>query len=97
MSVYEGDGASGGLTWGMWKRFALGAVLVVLLSATAVASGVLLQVHETIAVFQKAFSDVAMVTIIVNRFWLSTPIDNPMVAMITSDEPRAIKPMASAK
>lgn len=52
MSVYEGDG-SAHLIRTMWKRFALGALLVVLLSATAVASGVLLQVHETIAVFQK--------------------------------------------
>ncbi len=52
MSVYEGDG-SPHLIRAMWKRFALGALLVVLLSATAVASGVLLQVHETIAIFQK--------------------------------------------
>ena len=37
-----------------------------------------------------------MVTIIVNRFWLSTPIDRPMVAMITSVEPRAFMPQASA-
>ncbi len=41
------------LGWEMWKRFAIGSLLVVLLSATAVASGVLLQVHETIAVFQR--------------------------------------------
>jgi len=51
VSVYEGEGIKG-LGWDMWKRFLIGAVLVVLLSATAVASGVLLQVHETIAVFQ---------------------------------------------
>ncbi|HVF78014.1 MAG TPA: LCP family protein [Solirubrobacteraceae bacterium] len=52
MSVYEGD-APPRLTWDMWKRFAIGAALVIALSATAVASGVLLQVHETIEVFQK--------------------------------------------
>jgi LCP family protein required for cell wall assembly len=51
MSVYED--APPRLTWDMWKRFAIGAVLVIMLSATAVASGVLLQVHETIEVFQK--------------------------------------------
>ena len=51
MSVYEGDGAPR-LGWEMWKRFLVGGLLVVLLSATAVASAVLLQVHETIAVFQ---------------------------------------------
>ena len=30
-----------------------------------------------------------MVTISVNRFWLSTPIDRPIEAMMTSVEPRA--------
>ncbi|CAN5176882.1 hypothetical protein BH20ACT16_BH20ACT16_02120 [soil metagenome] len=52
MSVYEGD-APPRLGWDMWKRFAIGGILVIMLSATAVASGVLLQVHETIEVFQK--------------------------------------------
>jgi len=37
----------------MWKKFLLGGILVIMLTATAVASGVLLQVHETIAVFQR--------------------------------------------
>ncbi len=37
-----------------------------------------------------------MVTIIVNRSWLSAPIDRPMVATITSVEPRAFMPVASA-
>jgi polyisoprenyl-teichoic acid--peptidoglycan teichoic acid transferase len=52
MSVYEGQGPPR-LTWDMWKRFAIGGILVVALTATAVASAVLLQVHETIAVFQR--------------------------------------------
>jgi len=52
MSVYEGEGPPR-LGWEMWKKFALGGILVVALTATAVASGVLLQVHETIAVFQR--------------------------------------------
>ena len=39
----------------------------------------------------------AMATIIVNRSWLSAPIDNPTVAMITSVEPRAFMPQASAR
>jgi LCP family protein required for cell wall assembly len=51
VSVY-GNESSSGLTWDMWKRFLVGGVLVILLSATAVASGVLLQVHQTIQVFQ---------------------------------------------
>ncbi len=51
MNVYEGEGVPR-LGWEMWKRFLIGGVLIVLLTATAVASGVLLQVHETIAVFQ---------------------------------------------
>ncbi len=37
----------------MAKKFALGAVLIVLLSATAVASGVLLEVDKSIEVFQE--------------------------------------------
>jgi hypothetical protein len=37
-----------------------------------------------------------MATIIVNRFSLSAPIDSPMVATITSVEPRAFIPQASA-
>jgi len=52
VSVFETD-APPRLGWDMWKKFALGAILVIMLSATAVASGVLLQVHETIAVFQR--------------------------------------------
>jgi LCP family protein required for cell wall assembly len=52
MSVYEGD-AGPRLTWDMWKKFLLGGVLVVALTATAVASSVLLQVHDTIDVFQR--------------------------------------------
>ena len=38
----------------------------------------------------------AMATIMVNRFWLSAPIDRPMVATITSVEPRAFMPVPSA-
>ena len=38
----------------------------------------------------------AMVTIMVNRFGLSAPIDKPMVATITSVEPRAFMPVPSA-
>ena len=38
----------------------------------------------------------AIATIIVNRFWLSAPIDRPTVATITSVEPRAFMPVASA-
>ena len=52
MSVYEAE-APPRLGWEMWKRFAIGAVLVITLSATAVASAVLLEVHESIDQFQK--------------------------------------------
>jgi len=51
MSVYESE-ATPRLGREMWKRFLIGGVLVVLLSATAVASGVLLQVHEALDKFQ---------------------------------------------
>ena len=39
---------------------------------------------------------IAIVTIMVKRFWVSAPIDRPTVAMITSVEPRAFIPVASA-
>ena len=39
----------------------------------------------------------AMATIMVKRFWLSAPIDRPMVAMMTSVEPRAFMPQPSAR
>ncbi|HEV2776194.1 MAG TPA: LCP family protein [Solirubrobacteraceae bacterium] len=52
MSVYEGEGGVTRLGWDTWKRFLVGGLIVMLLSATAVASAVLLQVHETIEVFQ---------------------------------------------
>ena len=52
MSVYEETEGPPRLSWDMWKKFLLGGILVIALTATAVASGVLLQVHETIAVFQ---------------------------------------------
>ena len=39
----------------------------------------------------------AMVTIMVKRFWLNAPIERPMVATITSVEPRAFMPVPSAK
>ena len=51
MSVWEGETPRVGRE--LWKSFAIGSVLIVLLSATAVASGILLQVHETIDVFQQ--------------------------------------------
>ncbi|MEA2131720.1 MAG: hypothetical protein QOJ85_4611, partial [Solirubrobacteraceae bacterium] len=38
----------------MAKKFVVGAVLIVLLSATAVASAVLLEVDKSIQVFQEA-------------------------------------------
>jgi LCP family protein required for cell wall assembly len=53
VSVYESEGQSR-LSWDMWKKFMLGGILVIALSATAVASAVLLQVHETIEVFQNS-------------------------------------------
>jgi polyisoprenyl-teichoic acid--peptidoglycan teichoic acid transferase len=52
MSVYEGE-APPRLGWEMWKKFLIGGILVVMLTATAVASAVLLQVHDTIEVFQR--------------------------------------------
>ncbi|HEX8158253.1 MAG TPA: LCP family protein [Solirubrobacteraceae bacterium] len=51
MSVYESE-ATPRLGRDMWKRFAIGGILVVLLTTTAVATGLLLQVHESVQIFQ---------------------------------------------
>ena len=53
MSVWEGDPPRVGRE--LWKSFAIGSVLIVLLSAPAVAGGHLLMVHETIGYFQNEF------------------------------------------
>lgn len=50
MSVYESEGPPR-LGWGMIKRFALGALLIVVLSAGAVASAILLEVNDSINAF----------------------------------------------
>ncbi|MDQ3676443.1 MAG: LCP family protein [Actinomycetota bacterium] len=52
MSVYEPEGPPR-LGWEMVKRFALGGVLIVLLSATAVATAVLLEVHDSINIIER--------------------------------------------
>ncbi|MDX6705406.1 MAG: polyisoprenyl-teichoic acid--peptidoglycan teichoic acid transferase [Solirubrobacteraceae bacterium] len=52
MSVYESE-ATPRLGRDMWKRFAIGGILVVLLTTTAVATGLLLQVHESVQIFQR--------------------------------------------
>ena len=52
MSVYQPE-APPRLGWEMAKRFAIGAVIIVMLSATAVASAVLLEVHDAINIIEK--------------------------------------------
>ena len=39
----------------------------------------------------------AMATMAVNRLWLRAPIDRPIVATMTSVEPRAFMPQPTAK
>ena len=52
MSVYEPEGPPR-LGWEMIKRFALGGILIVMLSATAVATGILLEVHDSINIIER--------------------------------------------
>ncbi len=52
MSVYQPE-APPRLGWEMAKRFALGAIIIVLLSATAVATAVLLEVHAAINIIER--------------------------------------------
>ena len=52
MSVYEPEGPPR-LGWDMIKRFALGGVLIVALSAVAVSTGILLEVHGSINIIER--------------------------------------------
>ena len=52
MSVYEPEGPPR-LGWDMIKRFALGGVLIVALSAVAVSTGLLLEVHDSINIIER--------------------------------------------
>jgi len=52
VSVYEPE-APPRLGWQMAKRFALGGILIVALSATAVATAVLLEVHDAVNIIQR--------------------------------------------
>ena len=58
-------------------------------------SGILPNAHRSIGGIANVVAT-AMVTIIVKRSWLIAPIESPIVATMTSVEPRAFMPQARA-
>ncbi|HEV7805801.1 MAG TPA: LCP family protein [Solirubrobacteraceae bacterium] len=72
MSVFESEGGPGvGLQLG--KRFALGAVLIVLFSTIAVASGLLLEVHEDVTVFARESAPIPEIKNVLDDVQASDP------------------------
>jgi LCP family protein required for cell wall assembly len=53
MSVYEPEGPPR-LGWSMIKRFMIGGLLIVALAAAAVSSGLLLEVHDSVNIIERA-------------------------------------------
>jgi LCP family protein required for cell wall assembly len=47
------------LAWGMYKRFLLGGVIVMLCSAAAIATGVLLELHDDASIFRSGSEPIA--------------------------------------
>jgi polyisoprenyl-teichoic acid--peptidoglycan teichoic acid transferase len=73
VSVLEPEGGDPRLGWQMAKRFALGSLLIVLLSATAVASGVLLELHEGITVFAQESTPIPGINNVLEEVPLGAP------------------------
>ena len=73
MSVYEPDDAPPRLALQMAKKFALGCLLVMMFSTTAVASGLLLEVHEDVKVFQERSAPIAEVEGVLDDVRTSDP------------------------
>jgi LCP family protein required for cell wall assembly len=72
VSVFESEGGPGvGLQLG--KRFALGAVLIVLFSTIAVASGLLLEVHEDVTVFARESAPIPEIKNVLDDVQASDP------------------------
>ena len=71
MGVYESEPPRLGRE--LWKSFAIGSLLVILLSATAVASGILLQVNQTINVFQQESAPIPDIRGVLDKVEPGTP------------------------
>ncbi|MDX6689609.1 MAG: polyisoprenyl-teichoic acid--peptidoglycan teichoic acid transferase [Solirubrobacteraceae bacterium] len=83
MSVYEPEGPPR-LGWGMIKRFALGSIVIVLLSATAVASAILLQVHDAINILERASTPIPGVKNVLD----DVPAGDPQTILILGSDRR---------
>jgi polyisoprenyl-teichoic acid--peptidoglycan teichoic acid transferase len=83
MSVYEGEGPPR-LGRDMFKRFALGSIIIVLLSATAVATSVLLEVHDAINIIEQESTPIPGVKNVLDE----VPAGDPQTILVLGSDRR---------
>ncbi|MGH2839950.1 MAG: LCP family protein [Solirubrobacteraceae bacterium] len=83
MSVYE-PGGPPRLGWQMAKRFALGSIIIVMLSATAVASAVLLEVHDAINIIERESTPIPGVKNVLD----DVPAGDPQTILVLGSDRR---------
>jgi len=83
MSVYEPDGPPRP-GWDMIKRFALGAVMIVALSATAVSTGLLLEVHDSINIIERESTPIPGVSNVLD----DVPAGEPKTILVLGSDRR---------
>ena len=84
MSVLESEDGDPRLGMQMAKKFALGSLLVVLLTATAVASGLLLEVHEDITVFARESTPIQGIKNVLDE----VPLGEPQTILLLGSDRR---------
>ena len=84
MSVLEPPEEAPRLGLEMAKKFALGSLLVVLLTATAVASGLLLEVHQDVTVFAREATPIPGVKNVLDE----VPAGNPQTILLLGSDRR---------
>ncbi len=83
MSVLEPEGPPS-LGWQMAKRFGLGAMLVIFFTATAVASGLLLEVHQDVTVFAREATPIPGVKNVLDE----VPAGDPQTILLLGSDRR---------
>jgi len=84
MSVIGADEAAPRVGLQMGKRFAIGALLIVLLSATAVSSALLLEVHEDFTVFARESTPIAGIQNVLDE----VPSGDPQTILLLGSDRR---------
>ncbi len=83
MSVYESEGPPR-LGREMAKRFAIGGIIIMLLAAAAVATAILLEVHDTINAFEEESVPIPGVKSVLDR----VPVGDPQTILVLGSDRR---------